>query len=71
MGTREQRENPPHSAAELSEAVTEAWQRLTQNAINQLVVSMPRRVAALLHAEGCTHSIDFSNFSNYVFYDTL
>lgn len=47
-----QRENPPQNAAELRLAVTAAWQQLPQNIINQLVLSMPRRVAALLVARG-------------------
>lgn len=45
-------ENPPQNAAELRQAVSAAWQRLPQQIINRLVLSMPRRVTSLLHAQG-------------------
>ena len=47
-----QQENPPQDAAELAQAVAEAWQRLPQTTVNRLVLSMPRRIAALLQSRG-------------------
>jgi len=46
------RENPPRNVAELSETVRQAWRNLPQSTINRLVLSMPRRVTALLNARG-------------------
>jgi len=46
------RENPPRNVAELSETVRPAWRNLPQNTTNRLVLSMPRRVTALLNARG-------------------
>ena len=46
------RENPPQNKTEFRQATTEAWQRLSQTTINRLVLSMQRRVGALLRARG-------------------
>ena len=51
-----QHNHPPQNANELGQAIAEAWQQLPQVIINRLVLSMTRRVAALLRARGAyTH----------------
>lgn len=45
-------QQPPHNRNDLRRAVTESWQRLPQHLMNRLILSMPRRVGALLRARG-------------------
>lgn len=47
-----ERNNHPQNVQELAQALTEEWDALPLNTINNLVDSMPRRVEALVRARG-------------------
>ena len=49
---RRVQQDAPQNTEQLRLAVLNAWQQLPQEFINRLVIRMPRRVTALLHARG-------------------
>ena len=48
----QQRDPPPQTLRELQETVVAVWQQIPQDFLRRLVLGMPRRISALLHARG-------------------
>ena len=48
----QQRDPPPQTLRELRDSVVDVWQQTPQDFLRRLVLGMPRRISALLHARG-------------------
>ena len=48
----QQRDPPPQTLRELRDSVLDVWQQTPQDFLRRLVLGMPRRISALLHARG-------------------
>lgn len=48
----QKRDPPPQTLCELRDSVVAVWQRTPQDFLRRLVLGMPRRIGALLHARG-------------------